>query len=93
LRLAPPGGQRKLAFARKDSVIYTNLGQGGPIDQRLKEAGKSSLFQVESVIETHHGRSRDELVHRAIKDSSAERMPFEDFFQNMAFYSTGASVV
>jgi len=80
-------GQRTLAFARKDSVIYTNLGQGGPIDRRLKEAGKSSLLQVESVIETHHGRGRDELVHRAIKDFGTERVPFEDFFQNMAFYS------
>jgi hypothetical protein len=80
-------GQRKLSFARKDTVIYTNLGLGGPIDRRLKEAGKSSLIQTESVIETHHGRGQDELVHRAIKDFGTERMPFEDFFQNMAFYS------
>lgn len=80
-------GQRKLSFARKDTVIYTNLGRGGPIDRRIKEVGKSSLIQTENVIETHHGRGRDELVHRAIKDSPAERMPFEDFFQNMAFYS------
>jgi len=80
-------GQRKLAFARKDSVIYTNLGRGGPIDRRLKKAGKSSLIRTESVIETHHGRGRDELVHRALKDFGTERMPFEDFFQNMAFYS------
>jgi hypothetical protein len=80
-------GQRKLAFARKDTVIYTNLDLGGPIDQRLKEAGKGALLQVESVIGTDHGRGRDELVHRALKDLSAERMPFEGFFQNMAFYS------
>jgi hypothetical protein len=80
-------GQRTLAFARKDSIIYTNLGQGGPIDRRLKEAGKSSLLQVESLIETHHGRGQDELVHRAIKDFGTEQMPFEGFFQNMAFYS------
>jgi hypothetical protein len=80
-------GQRTLSFARKDTVIYTNLGLGGPIDQRLKEAGKSSLIQIESVVETHHGRGQDELVHRAIKDFGTERMPFEDFFQNMAFYS------
>jgi len=80
-------GQRTLSFARKDTVIYTNLGLGGPIDRRLKEAGKSSLIQTENVIETHHGRGRDELVHRALKDFGTERMPFEDFFQNMAFYS------
>ncbi|MFB6231521.1 MAG: IS1380 family transposase [Salinibacter sp.] len=87
VRLRRKEGQRKLAFARKDSVIYTNLGQGGPIDRRLKEAGKSSLIQTENVIETHHGRGRDELVHRALKDFGTERMPFEGFFQNMAFYS------
>lgn len=80
-------GQRKLAFAREDKVIYTNLGQGGPIDRRLKKAGKSSLIQIESVIEAHHGRGQDELVHRAIKDFGTERMPFEGFFQNMVFYS------
>jgi len=80
-------GQRKLAFARKDTVIYTNLGLGGPIDRRLTEAGKTSLLQAESVIETHHGRGRDELVHRALKDFGTERMPFKGFFQNMAFYS------
>jgi len=80
-------GQRKLSFARKDTVIYTNLGTDGPIDRRLEEAGKTSLLQVESLIGTHHGRGRDELVHRALKDFGTERMPFEDFFQNMAFYS------
>lgn len=80
-------GQRKLSFARKDKIIYTNLGLGGPVDQRLKEAGKRSLIQVENVIETHHGRGRDELVHRALKDFGTEQMPFEGFFQNMAFYS------
>lgn len=78
-------GQRKLAFARKDTVIYTNPGLGGLIDRRLAEAGKTSLLQAESVVETHHGRGRDELVHRAIKDFGTERMPFEGFFQNMAF--------
>jgi len=80
-------GQRTLAFARKDTVIYTNLGRDGPIDQRLKEAGKEALLQIESVIETHHDRGRDELVHRALKDFGTEQMPFEGFFQNMAFYS------
>jgi len=63
---------RKLCFARKDTVIYTNLGTGGPIDRRLEEAGKGSLIQTESVIETHYGRDRDELVHRALKDFGTE---------------------
>jgi hypothetical protein len=32
----------------------------------------------------------DELVHQALKDPLAERMPFEDFLPNVAFYSGGA---
>jgi hypothetical protein len=50
-------GQRKLSLARKDTVLHTNLGLGGPIDRRLKEAGKSSLIQTESVIETQRAAS------------------------------------
>ena len=81
-------GQRVFDFARKDTIIYTNLGLGGPIDRRLKAAGKEALLEASSLIELHHGRGRDELVHRALKDFGTERMPFEDFFPNMAFYST-----
>jgi len=62
----------------------------GPIDRRLKKAGKESLLETPSLIELHHGRGRDELVHQALKDPLAERMPFEDFLPNVAFYSGGA---
>ena len=41
-RLRCENGQRTFDFARKDTIIYTNLGLGGPIDQRLEEAGKES---------------------------------------------------
>jgi len=86
-RLRCENGQRTFDFARKDTIIYTNLGMGGPIDQRLKKAGKESLIETPSLVELHHGRGRDELVHRALKDFGTERMPFQDFFPNMAFYS------
>ena len=59
----------------------------GQIDRRLKKAGKESLLETPSLIELHHGRGRDELVHQALKDPLAERMPFEDFLPNVAFYS------
>ena len=81
-------GQRVFDFARKDTIIYTNLGLGGPIDRRLKKIGKEPLLEAPFLIELHHGRGRDELVHRALKDFGTERMPFEDFLPNMAFYST-----
>lgn len=87
-RLRCKDGQRKFDFARKDTLIYTNLGLGGPIDRRLEKAGKETLLETTSLIELHHGRGRDELVHRALKDFGTERLPFQDFFPNMAFYST-----
>jgi hypothetical protein len=87
-RLRCENGQRTFDFACKDTIIYTNLGLDGPIDRRLKKAGKEALLGASSLIEMHHGRGRDELVHRALKDFGTERMPFEDFFPNMAFYST-----
>jgi hypothetical protein len=87
-RLRCKDGQRTFDFARKDMVIYTNLGLGGPIDRRLEEARKESLLKTPSRVELHHGRGRDELVHRALKEFGTERMPFQEFFPNMAFYST-----
>lgn len=80
--------QRLLEFARPDTVIYTNLGQGGPIDGLLKEAGHGHRTRPEQIIELHHQRGRDELVHRALKDFRAEELPFRRFQSNAAFYYT-----
>jgi hypothetical protein len=80
-------GQRLLKFARPDNVIYTNLGRGERIDQLLEKAGCSEEWtQAEHVIEAHHGRGKDELVHRALKDFRAEQLPFHRFQANAAFY-------
>jgi len=80
--------QRLLEFARPDHVIYTNLGQGGPIDTLLEAAGGLDPTEPETIIELHHGRGRDELVHRALKDFRAEQLPFHNFQANAAFYYT-----
>jgi len=80
--------QRLLEFARPDNVIYTNLGQGGDIDRLLAEAGRGQCTEPEGIIELHHGRGRDELVHRALKDFRAEQLPFKRFQSNAAFYYT-----
>lgn len=78
--------QRLLEFARPDNVIYTNLGQGEPIDALLQAAGYSDWTWPERIIELHHGRGRDELVHRALKEFRAEQLPFKSFVANAAFY-------
>jgi len=80
--------QRLLEFARPDTVIYTNLGQGGPIDALLSAAGHAEWTTPERIIEVHHSRGRDELVHRALKDFRAEQLPFKNFQANAAFYYT-----
>lgn len=80
--------QRLLEFARPDHVIYTNLGQGGRVDTLLETAGRAECTEPERIIELHHGRGRDELVHRALKDFRAEQLPFKRFQANAAFYYT-----
>lgn len=87
-RPAYEDAQRLLEFARPDTVLYTNLGQGGPIDQCLEQAGCAEWTTPERIIETHHSRGRDELVHRALKDFRAEQLPFKSFQANAAFYYT-----
>lgn len=78
--------QRLLAFARPDTLIYTNLGTGGAIDIMLREAGAADLLAPATLIGCYHGRGRDELVHRALKDFIDEQLPFKRFQQNHAFY-------
>lgn len=80
--------QRLLEFARPDTVIYTNLGQGSPIDHLLEAAGYLEWTTPEHIIEIHHSRGGDELVHRALKDFRAEQLPFKSFQANAAFYYT-----
>jgi len=80
--------QMLFKFARPDTVIYTNLGIGGAIDEQLRRVGMEDLFAPQGMIEVYHGRGCDELVHRALKDFSREQLPFKRFHQNAAFYYT-----
>lgn len=80
--------QMLLDFSRPDTVIYTNLGMGGPIDKSLKAAGAGHLLEAVSIIESYHDRGTDELVHRAFKDFFDQRLPFKGFRQNTAYYYT-----
>lgn len=79
-------GQRMLSFARPERVLYTNLGTGGPVDDRLEAAGLEEWSRPEQVITCYHGRGRDELVHRALKDFGTEQLPFQRFEPNAVFY-------
>jgi hypothetical protein len=75
-------------FQRPDTIIYTNLGMGDVIDQRLEACGRSDLFTPQALIQSYHERGSDELVNRALKDFGFEQLPFKRFGHNAAFYYT-----
>lgn len=78
--------QMLLEFARPDTLIYTNIGMGSPVDQALVDAGAGHYLEAAGIIKSYHGRGFDELVHRAYKDFVDQRLPFKGFRQNTAYY-------
>lgn len=81
-------GQCLFEFARPDTVLYTNLGMGAPVDVALVEAGMGRWLRSEGLLTLAHGRGSDELVHRGLKDFGTQHLPFKRFAPNTAFYYT-----
>lgn len=79
-------GQCLFEFARPDTVLYTNLGMGGALDEALTQAGYGEWLTQQGVLNLAHGRGADELVHRGLKDFGTEQLPFKRFPYNTAFY-------
>ena len=79
-------GQGVFDFARRDTVIYTNLGTEPEQDKKLIDAGHGDLIDSEKVIESYHQRGSDELTNRGLKDFHDEQLPFERFESNMFWY-------
>lgn len=77
-----------LAFARPETVLYTNLGTGGKIDELLHRSGQGGLAEATALIKLYHARGVDELVIRASKDFAAEELPCKRFNMNAAYYYT-----
>ena len=82
------GRQRLLDYARPLSILYTNLGMGQTIDQRLAAVGQSDYLAAAGIIASYHRRGADELVHRGLKDFGFEELPFLRFAPNAALYYT-----
>jgi hypothetical protein len=82
------GRQRLLDYARPLSILYTNLGMGQAIDQRLAAAGRRHYLEPAGIIASYHSRGADELVHRGLKDFGFEELPFLRFAPNAALYYT-----
>lgn len=82
------GNQLFLPFARPERIFYTNLGVDEKLTEKFKKAGKEKYLEAGTIIEIYHKRGNDELVHRALKDFGTEKLPFERFECNAAFYYT-----
>lgn len=87
-RFTPEDPQRVFDAFRPLTILYTNIGLGEAIDACLKQSGNSGLLDAGRLLELAHGRGRDELVHRALKDFGFEELPFKRFAPNAAFYYT-----
>lgn len=78
-------GQYRL-FGGALSFWYTNLGMGQPVDDWLNQADTELGFTTEDIIEWAHGRGKEELTHRHLKEFGWEQLPFQRFESNMGFY-------
>lgn len=86
-RLLNEGSQLRLPGTGPDTVIITNLGLGGRIDELLEKAGLTSKYlSASSIVAGYHVRGSDELVNRALKDFGHEQLPFTRFTPNAAWY-------
>jgi len=81
-------GQGIFAFARPETLIYTNLGTNRKVTAAFSHALASmeAAISPERVINTYHLRARDELVNRAFKEFGTEHLPFKRFASNAAYY-------
>lgn len=75
-----------LPGSRPGTLVYTNLGMGGAVDQLLHASGLEHMTKTEAVIHAYHGRGEDELVHRSFKEFGFEELPFKRFAPNTAVY-------
>jgi len=85
-RLIQKDRQLVLAGLVKDSVIITNLGMGGPIDEQIRHAGHEHLLIAHQILADYHQRGSDELANRALKNFGHEQLPFKRFAANAAWY-------
>ena len=69
-----------------DSVIITNLGMGGLIDDLLCQVDANNYLLAHDILGNYHNRGNDELANRAIKNFGEEQLPFKNFDANAAWY-------
>ena len=85
-RLIQHGTQLALPGLVKDSIIITNLGMGGQLDEQIRKAGQEHLLSAHNILAEYHQRGADELANRALKNFGHEQLPFKRFAANTAWY-------
>lgn len=78
--------QLSLPGLSHDSVIITNVGMGGAIDEQLRRAGAEQRIGADSILGSYHRRGNDELTNRALKNFGHQQLPFKNFNSNAAWY-------
>lgn len=83
--------QIEFAYARPETVIYTNIGMENSITAAIIELhqkrGEAAIaISPQAIINDYHMRAKDELVNRALKDFGTEHLPFKRFISNAAYY-------
>jgi hypothetical protein len=87
-RLTSKDGQLYLPGTRPDTIIITNLGLGGRIDELLRQTGNAHYLSSDAILGCYHERGSDELTNRALKNFGHEQLPFKQFVPNAAWYYT-----
>ena len=86
-RLSYEGEQRLLDFARPDNIILTNIGVNPKVLVNCNAKEKERrMLHAKTIIESHHMRGVDELLHRGLKDFGFEELPFKRFVPNSVVY-------
>ncbi len=63
-----------------DGVIITNLGMGEAIDGQLSQAAEEKRINAHSILGSYHGRGKDELANRSLKNFSHQQLPSRTSF-------------
>jgi len=87
-RLVDEGNLRPFCFAQHRKIYYTNLGTGEEVNSLLIKADKEDWLTSKGIVNLAHGRGDDERTHRSLKEFGTEKLPFQDFEPNTAFYYT-----
>jgi len=73
--LIQKGRQLALPGLVSDSVIITNLGMGGHIDELNRKADQGHLLTAHTIPAEYHQWGADELANRALKNFGHKQLP------------------